>query len=319
MRILVPQGIGDSIWALHKVQALARRYNNASIRICLACYHHDDLMEARSLEFIRRFSFVDSAEMYVMPHLPDKKGAILLPGEPATEDGYYRYIPTGVPTELDEIDFSLMPNAPLERGIRLEQWLPDLETNWDIMNDFRFTWSEVKLAQDLRSGGGYVVFFPGSEASNTTAGHNRGGIWRPQDWIDLGDRVRRELGLRIVVVGAPYDRPYYEKFLKGRLRCDDLVGRLGIGETFAVCSRARFVISYQSGIGIVSSYLGVPVGIFWRARGDSIHPAFYLSFDEGMASAWVRPEMIWKGKHLPLIYGRHDVNYIMEEVRRKKW
>jgi len=79
------------------------------------------------------------------------------------------------------------------------------------------------------------------------------------------------------------------------------------------------VISYQAGVGIVSTYLGTPTAIFWRPYGDSISPQWILSFDERMASAWVPPATIEAGKHLPLIYGRHGIQHIVSEIRRRGW
>jgi hypothetical protein len=99
----------------------------------------------------------------------------------------------------------------------------------------------------------------------------------------------------------------------------NLIGKLGIGGTYAIIKRARFTISYQSGIGIFASYLGIPTGIFWRAKGDSLNPECYISFEEAMSSAWVNPKMLASGRHLPLIYGRHHVEYICKEITDRKW
>lgn len=317
MNVLIPQGIGDAIWAIHKLQDLTRKKGDGTVHVYIACFG-TGMGESRALEFTRRFGFVKTAEMYIMPRI-DQQGAVLLPGIPADEKGYYRYIPDGVPGALPGIDYVLMPNAALERGVWLERWLPEIETNWDVMSDFQFIKGELDRAEDLRRQGEYVVFFLGSEGSNTTAGHNRGGIWKPEDWIDLGRRIKEELGFRIIVVGEKYDESYFSKYIKGRLDCLSLIGRTGVGDVFAITKKSRFVISYQSGVGIVSSYFGVPTGIFWRAKGDSISSDSYVSLDEAMASAWVNPWMISQEKHLPLIYGRHDVQYIMEEVKRRQW
>jgi hypothetical protein len=86
-----------------------------------------------------------------------------------------------------------------------------------------------------------------------------------------------------------------------------------------VLKTARFVISFQSGIGIAAEYMGVPTGIFWRPKGDSISPQFYLSFDEEMNGAWSPPEMIRARKHLPLYYGRHNAEYVFEQISRRSW
>lgn len=306
MNFLVPQGIGDSIWALLKVQSIA---DGESINIFVACMNKNNPEEARALEFISRFNFVNSAAMYEMP-MNGNAGCVLLPSSPADENGLYRYIPES--TQLPGIDHVLIPNGSLERGIRLEDWRPEYAINWRVMDEFRF--------EDFLPAKDYVVFFMGSESSNTTAGHNRNRLWRPGDWVALGEWVQRELGCEIFVVGADYDRSYFSDNVKPLTNYwIDIIGNTDIGMTYSIVKGARFVISYQSGIGIVASYMGVPTGIFWRAKGDSISPDTYISFDERMAEAWADPQMIEQGKHMPLIYGRHGVEYITEEIKKRGW
>lgn len=308
MNFLVPQGIGDSIWALLKVQSIAA---GEPINIFIACIDKNNSAEARSLDFVRRFKFVNSAEMYEMP-MNGNAGCVLQSGPPADEDGLYRYI--SEETVLPGIDYILIPNGSLERGIRLEDWQPGYDTNWKVMDDFSFDTPLVSIEN-------YVVFFMSSAESNTISGHNRNGIWSPLDWVELGECIQEELGCKIVVVGASYDRSYYSDYVQPLLNYQwiDLIGQLGIGQTYSTIKGARFVISYQSGIGIVANYMGVPAGIFWRAKGDSISPHSYISFDERMAEAWVNPVMIEQGKYLPLIYGRHGVEYIVDEIKKRAW
>lgn len=312
MNFLIPQGIGDCVWALLKVQDIA---GESDINIFIACIDKNNTAEGRALEFVRRFKFVSSAQMYEMP-MNGQGGCILLSGSIADENGFYRYMPDGE-TSLRDIDFVLMPNAPLERGIRIEDWLPEYKINWQIMDDFCFD-SEVNLSLQKP----YVVFYLSSLQNNTSAGHNRNNLWTYAQWVMLGKYIQEELECRIVVVGADYDKSYFDDYIKPLLSNDDwiyLIGSCTIEQTFSIVKNARFVIAYQSGIGIVANYMGIPAGIFWRQKGDSISPDCYISFDEKMAEAWVNPIMIEQGKYLPLIYGRHDVDYITTEIKKRAW
>lgn len=314
MKFLLPQGIGDSVWGLYKVQSILKKFGEAgdnTIEIYLNC-SENSIVESRALEFVRRFKFVDRAEMYQTP---------ILSIPPVDEEGRYNYMGTGF-ADLPGLGrtYILMPNQPLERGIRLENWMPELETNWDIVKQFRFYTDEVDLADNLhRELGDYAVLFLGSLASNTICGHNRNGIWKPEDWIDLGKFLINR-GLQIVVVGAKYDLDYYtqkiEPILTDKWHCK--IGQYGIGETFAICKRSRLITSYQAGIGIFSSYLGVPTAIFWRAKGDSVSPDMYISFEESMAEAWANPAHLGT-THMPLIYGKHDCLYLQNEMIRRNW
>lgn len=317
MRFLVPQGIGDSVWALHKVQSVRDALApDEPIDIFLACGDASSLLETRALDFVRRFPFVSSAEM--------KLGGIHR-SPPITARGLYNYIDDGIYDAAGESLCTLIPNAALERGVPLDRWLPQYPINWNIFDGFRIDANERAYATRLHAAiGDYAVFYPGPLNGNTLNGHNRNALWTPAEWRELGRRVHAEFHLPIVVVGAPYDASYYDSFLGPSLNGDsshwtNLIGATNLGELYSVTSRAKFVISYQAGVGIVSTYLGTPTGIFWRPNGDSISPDSYLSFDEGMASAWVPPAAFLSRTHLPLIYRKHGVDYIMDQVRERGW
>lgn len=312
MRVIIPTGIGDSVWALHKVQAIRDKQDtHGPIEIYLV--GSDAGIDNRALDFVRRFRFVDHAEM---------KAVAIHAGSLFRPDGTYNYIEDGWYEFNGDRFCVLIPNAALEHGIRLEDWLPQYPINWKIWDDFRITNEEREIVRTLPKP--YAVFYPGPLNGNTRDGHNRQAIWKPMDWITLGRRVHEEFGLDIVAVGAPYDSSYYDLLLHPFLGNDtsfwtNMIGQTDLGQLWSITSAAQFVISYQAGVGIVSTYLGTPTGIFWREHGNSINPHALLTFDERMASAWVPPNVLAAGTHLPLIYGRHGVDYILTEVRQRRW
>lgn len=316
MRFLLPTGIGDSAWALMKIQSVAASLGVPRIDVSLACGKLS-VIESRALDFVRRFRFVDSAQM-----LP---GYALMRDPVFTPEGYWNYIEDGLYDFAGERYCVLVPNAALERGQRLESWLPHHPTRWEIFDDFRIDPAERVFADRLADRvGPYAIFYPGPLDGNTVQGHNRNMIWRPDDWLALGERIHRELGLAIVAVGAPYDALYYDALLAPRLNgassyWTNLIGQTSIGELYATTSRSRFCVSYQAGVGIVATYLGTPTAIFWRAKGDSIMRDAFLSFEEAMSHCWVPPAALAAGLNLPLIYGRHNVEDIMATVIQRGW
>lgn len=307
MKFLVPTGIGDSLWALTKAAAISKRLGDGVVEVALSCHREDDPVETRSLEFVSRFPFVQSARML-------RTGAVLKPGPPTDSRGRYRYIEDG-DTAFAPGWFPLIPNAPLERGERLETWFPDDATDWGITRKWENTPAETTLAQNLaKHVGPYAILYPGPLTGNTTEGHNRGGLWPARAWAELAVRVR-DLDLTPVVIGARYDWDYWRHAVAHEIKRLDpsmklvvnLIGQTRIGETLAVIRGSRFGVYYQSGLGCWSAFEGVPTAMFWRPDGNSIHPRHLLCFNERMASAWVPPAELESERYLPCVYGQCSV------------
>lgn len=322
MNYLLPNGIGDAVWAIHKIQSIQKRLDpSGSIHISLSCSDRN-ILQDRALDFVRRFDFVSDVEMKLNYGLLQNYGT---DKPPFTPGGYYDYIEDGIYEFKGEKYCVLVPNAPLERGIRLEQWLSQYDINWDIFSHFQITAKERVYGNTMLSKlGPYCVFYPGPIQGNTIEGHNRGMLWKPQEWVELGERIYKEFKLPIVVVGAPYDHDYYTHMLLPRLNGAtlhwiDLIGKTSIGELFSVTENAKFLISYQAGVGIVSALRHTPTAMWWRPRGDSISQSGFLSFEEEMSSAWVPPAILESGIYAPLIYGRDGVESVMSNIKSRGW
>lgn len=322
--VLVPQGVGDSAWCIPKLRALRRQYGAAAVDLRIACWNTDNV-EMRAREFLRQFKIVRSVEMYLMPRLEGQEAPLLLPGPAADARGHYRYFPDGPARGLKGIDYVLIPNNALEKGIRLEDWRPGLETDWNFMDDFNWEGPERLGDEALErlslEHGCFAVFFLGCIYSNGAAGHNRCGLWSPFDWVSLGDALYRKLGLSILVVGAEYDRSYYQEMVKPLVKNEphwiNTIGQWPINTTLAVIDAARMMMSYQSGLGIMSHYMRTPTAMWWRPKGNSISPATYVSPDEAMTTAWNYPDA--GESFLPLIYGRESVGDIVAAIERRGW
>lgn len=316
MRFLLPQGIGDSAWVLLKLQSIAKGLGSLNNECLLACHDESDPVEKRALEFVSRFSFVDKTGLYKTSIVNDIS-------KPSSSDGYWDYVDDNRLIPNTDI-YILLPNKTLEHGKRLEEWMPDYGINWRIMDNFLFKDAELEFAEKfLEENAPYCVFFASSKQGNTTDGHNRGPLWTPDDWMRLSQLITSNLGIHIVLVGAPYDRSYFTDMIEPYITSYNIQWRTffdwHVAQTIAVMKGAKFVISYQSGIGILSSLLGVPTGIFWRKKGDSISRSFYVSYEEEMASGWANPAYIEQGRHLPLIYGKHSVDHIFDQIVGRGW
>lgn len=303
----LPNGIGDVMWALTKIRSVA---GGEPIDVTLS---GDPGREAdhRAVPFLKRFPFVRSVRVSDVPVLLDKKD------DPTDAQGRYRYHPDG----LDGAYHYLVPNATLERGQRLEEWLPQFPTDYDVIREMSFEGTErgTLLAQGLHP---FVAFYLGPEAGHCDEGHNRGWLWEPRHWQELGRALQEEHGLKVAVVGADYDRSFWEKYVrpgveKEGLHWLDLIGKLEIGETFAFLKGAKALVSYQCGLAIVLHYLGGNVVVWWRPDGDSCHGSRKVCFDNNMRNAWVRPG--WEKKYIGCLYKQETVGDILGAMEEREW
>lgn len=307
LTIAVPSGIGDSIWAMTKIQSLMKQEGCTICQISV-----QDGEPKRSKELLERLDFVQNVKYF-------KESIMEVPL--VKPDGTYNYTATQSNWH-DKFDWLLIPNESLEQGIRLEDWHPEWEINWNIANHIKFKDNEIKQAEVLRQRlGKYCVLYASSLAGNTNAGHNRGPRWRPEQWVQLSNRLRNELKVAVVLIGANWDRDYYDKVLlpAGFIAEEVAIGNKHICETLQIIKKSEFFIGYQSGLGVMASYLGTPAAMWWRQQKDSILPNQQLGFDERMASAWVPPKMIEEKKYLSLYYGRETVDDIVNSIKLNGW
>lgn len=311
VKIAVPPGIGDSLWSMAYVEAIKSAYHKKS---CIVIQGTD---LNRSGKFLSLFDFVDKVvyeDFGIHPH-----------GKPRyLKCGAYNYIPSGKNT-IPNADITVITNGQLEQGIRLENILPDYPANLDIgVKNFRFPPHEVEYAEETVAsiGDPYALFYFGPKGGNTSSSHNRGAIWKPRDWGRLAHEIRDRLGIeKIAVVGAKYDKDYADECIAHipREMVHYFVGDLSIAQTYWVGLRSKFFVSFQSGIGIFLTYLGVPGCMWWRAYGDSRETDGFSSFHEDMAHCWAPKWAIDSGQYMPLIYGRQTPEEICSGMIRRNW
>lgn len=305
----LPPGIGDSLWAMVKIQDIMVEDRADSLIVCL-----QETVPARGIEFIERFDFVTDCMYRPFPIQPPNEYFI-------NADGTYNYVggSVGAVRQYMGMDLLLVPNAPLERGERLEKWLPEFAANWNVMKDhFQFRASDDIVAERVSSqlkGRPWVTFFLGSVRDNggldatgryhVDSGHNRARrytradwkrfgyldelwrddipngvrpVWLLDYWVDLAKMIVEQAGCAIVVVGADWaqDKEYARLFVEAWAKAGgdpamlvNVCGQTHIAECYRVTMGGKCLFSYQSGVGIGSEFLGVKTAIWWRAHGDT--------------------------------------------------
>lgn len=73
--------------------------------------------------------------------------------------------------------------------------------------------------------------------------------WFNERWIALGQRLTKETGLKVVLLGAPADKPEAARIAAGIGNdCIDLAGQLSLPQSSAVLSQAALVIGVDTGL-----------------------------------------------------------------------
>jgi ADP-heptose:LPS heptosyltransferase len=305
LTFVLPNGIGDCIWALLKIKAIA---GNRPIDIILSGDPRHEVGN-RAVPFLKRFPFIKGVRVSDVPILVNKE-------QPTNSRGRYVYEADGRKGDY----YFLVPNTTLEAGRRIEDWMKEYPIDYDVVRDF--DWTNTERGGSIGRGmAPFVAFYLGPESGHTTEGHNRDWLWEPKHWVELG-RMFRERGHTVCVIGANYDRSFWERYVRDGVgeagqNWIDLIGQLEIGETFALLKEAKCLISYQCGLGIVNHYFGGKSVMWWRPDGNSCHGERMVSFDNQMKDAWIRPG--FEKNYIGLLYLNESPGDIMAEIDRRGW
>lgn len=317
----IMSGIGDAVWSFVIDRAVRRKYGADAL-----LYHVNDSGDARrkrSNNMLARFGFVNDMvssvfQIHADTPMDDKSG-------------HLNYLPSGpvLVDSRDEFDYRLIVNTYLEHGHGFDRICEDLgleptDLDFDFFKDYDEQSVDSVAVDKVRNfvGSDYAIFYYGAEVDNTIGGLNRDEIWRPDDWNRLGRMIHEEFGLKLVVIGAPYDTSYANKILN---RSEDAfyynaIGELDITETLALIQRSKFVIAFPAGVGIVGPYMRVPTVIFWRPKHQSYHVMHdRAGFDPGFATNWVPKPVLDSGAYYPAWYGTDTPETIMGAIRQGGW
>lgn len=310
LKIATAAGVGDSAWVMSKLPGLAARLSAQGFDVdtCGSNRAHGYLA---ALPFIRRAG----GSALEIVHTPQ-----------VCEDGAYNYAPSQ-PSWHGCYDLFLQVNGHLERGRKLADWLPKIPTDFAAPVSFVETLDDARFADEFAKRGPYVTFFAGPLDGNTEAGHNRGGVWSGRDWRHVADCVL-SMGVRVVLVGYnPGDAEYRDQVLypagffdRG---AEEGIGLWELPRTLAVLKRSAGHVGYQSGLGILSHYMGKPCVMFWNRYGVPLNDAG-ATFREEMACAWLNPAFephptpgVAGRNFFGAIYGRQDAPTVAEFICRR--
>lgn len=322
MEVGIMSGIGDAVWSFVIQKAVRKKYGATALR-----FHVNDSGDGRrkrSNNMLARFSFVD--DMVTAPFQIHTEKAI----DPKT--GHLNYMPSG-PVRVNDphysFDYFLVVNTFLEHGwdygkICEHLDLDKSDIDFDFFQEYKEEDKDLTALEKITHyiGDSYVIFYYGAEVDNTVGGLNRDEVWKPEDWNRLGRMINEEYGLKVVVIGAPYDASYANKVLGANndLFYFNTIGQLDITATLSLIQRCRFMIAFPAGVGIVGPYMRVPTTIFWRPQYMSYHVMHERAgFEPDFATDWVPPAVVSVGDYYPAWYGTDTPESVFDVIKSRGW
>lgn len=244
LRLGVPPGVGDVYWALCKLQAL--RAARAAEHVTL-CVQQTSL--TRALSWADMVDFVDATAEVAFK--PDERA--LTTGY--SEEPLHALPPrTGPRRQMTirerglaiaerqknrvPVDAVLWPNAVVDAGRHLREWLPELEL------DLSF---KVRTAPGPS---GRVVVYASSVGVNQA--------WtrlEPTFWARLIAELAEATGQVPTLIGAPWDAAFRTQIV---CEVEDLLGKTTLPEVAGVLERASVVVGVISGMTILANHFRTP-------------------------------------------------------------
>jgi len=176
--------------------------------------------------------------------------------------------------------YYLEVNQHLERGKRLEDWLPDLPTNFhykladpsprdlDIVNRL-LAWETVPRPIIGISAASYR----GAKAWNT---------WGYDQWSPFLKSLQSRTGGTIILLGGFWDDLTHSLLQDGH---PDFVGKTSVSQAVEVLRRLDYYVGFSSGLGILRTVLDKPTFMMW--------PEHQLA----LSTSWAPPEMLENGTY----------------------
>lgn len=244
----MPSGVGDTYWCLTKLRSFRERNRLRHVTLCVK----ESTFE-RASAWGEMVDFVDAVEVRAFnPNVALGLGF-------GNAQGRYG------------IDYVLWPNAVLDRGERIERWLPNYAT------DLAFP---VKTAPGVE---GAVVLYASSIRMHRSC--------FPQMERDYWPRVARHVfdrfGVPPVVIGAGFDRDYSSR-LAWLSPVDDQVGNTTLPEVAGILQRARLVLGVISGMTILANHFRVPTVALCPDKYHRSFPRTWIARGTPYATVWAR-------------------------------
>lgn len=257
--IKVCSGIGDNIWLFQKLLSTGEKYN---FQICDRGPHRGHQLFECFPQLVAHHEYADFS----------------------TEDVEDNNIQIREPrfTRISQNEFFLSINKHLERGNAIEDFFPDLHTNFDLLPQTGKEY-EAQAQAIVNEDSKPIILLYCSAYGGTRAW----GFWDESGWL----RLARSLGngFRYIVIGADFDMDLGENVVRTLSTHGFTVKPMfakNIKLIIELMRKVAYFYSFPSGMPIMATLIGTPTMMFYPAH---LHP---------MMNTWAPPKMIGNKMYL---------------------
>lgn len=233
VRLGVPPGVGDTYWVITKLHDFRRKNLIKHVTLCV----QQNTM-VRALDWSKMTDLVDATEEF------DFK-----PNREVHRHGYARNY-----TGLDAV---LWPNAVIDRGQHLGEWLPRYELDLDF-----------PVTVDPGDGQRHYVVYASSMGVNENWFPGRG----PAFWNEVLLEVTKQTGQLPVLIGAGWDAEFAAQITAP---CVNMISKTDLPQVAGIIKRARLLVGIISGMTVLGNHFRTPTVAVYP---DRFMPGFLTSW-----------------------------------------
>jgi len=290
----IPPGVGDMHWVLAKLESFKEK--NCIDRLKIVIDRNPTLNYSR--DFLRLVPFIDEVD----------DGQKRLPFRFSIVGG------DGIPLQhnVNGVDYLIEFNSMLEQGVRLEQILPEYDTN------FNYPIRNPREARDFAElikkgvGGKLYIFYASSIGGNKNWCK---GTWEVKDWVKLANLIYDATKKKTILMGAQWDAGYAAmvKSIDVRGNILNFVGKTNIAEALALLRAANCMVGFLSGLVVLATRFKIPCVSFWPTLKQAPHWHDPKKFQ----AAWPPPNAREDG-YMPMSYGASQTTPkgVFEKLRK---
>lgn len=293
-----PPGVGDTLWTLHKLRGIREKEWPCRVKYVVDC-DGDLKATGRARDFLLLSPDIDAFDTRRVP-LPRDAGC-----EDPSVPVYYLF-------PNDYLD----PKTPPFVGRFIEDWHPEMPSNWD--NLFSIPETALNQVYMRMQDTTYAAIYMSSKVWNQVVAEPE---WTPRHWAEYLIKIA-DAGIKPVLIGAGSDADYAKDVAEeivglGRNPAKiwiNLISRTSLPIAMAYMHCAAITVGVANGLPMLPLYTGGQAIIFWPVRGISkVRSQFCPEFNTN----WLAPEIRASGRYKDLAVGTFTVDDLFNETYKR--